>query len=61
MSKLIVIEGTDCSGKETQANLLFERLKKETENLKKDLESLREEQELNIPTLKAVPKSLKGN
>jgi hypothetical protein len=39
----------------------FERLKKETENLKKDLESLREEQELNIPTLKAVPKSLKGN
>jgi len=26
--KLIVIEGTDCSGKETQSNLLLERLKK---------------------------------
>lgn len=26
--KLIVIEGTDCSGKETQSNLLFEALKK---------------------------------
>ena len=25
--KLIVIEGTDCSGKETQTNLLYERLK----------------------------------
>jgi len=29
MAKLIVIEGTDCSGKETQANLLIERLKKD--------------------------------
>lgn len=27
MSKLIVVEGTDCSGKETQTNLLIERLK----------------------------------
>lgn len=27
--KLIVIEGTDCSGKETQTNLLLERLKKD--------------------------------
>ncbi len=27
--KLIVIEGTDCSGKETQSKLLIERLKKE--------------------------------
>lgn len=27
--KLIVIEGTDCSGKETQSKLLLERLKKE--------------------------------
>ncbi len=27
MNKLIVIEGTDCSGKETQAKLLVERLK----------------------------------
>ena len=26
MSKLIVIEGTDCSGKETQSRLLVERL-----------------------------------
>ena len=26
--KLIVIEGTDCSGKETQAKLLIEHLKK---------------------------------
>lgn len=29
MAKLIVIEGTDCSGKETQADLLFERCQKE--------------------------------
>ena len=27
--KIIVIEGTDCSGKETQTKLLVERLKKE--------------------------------
>ena len=27
--KLIVIEGTDCSGKETQVSLLVQRLKKE--------------------------------
>ena len=25
--KLIVVEGTDCSGKETQANLLIEKLR----------------------------------
>lgn len=29
LGKLIVIEGTDCSGKETQSKLLLERLKKE--------------------------------
>lgn len=29
MSKLIVIEGTDCSGKATQTSLLIERLKKD--------------------------------
>ena len=29
MGKLIVIEGSDCSGKETQTKLLVERLKKE--------------------------------
>ena len=29
MNKIIVIEGTDCSGKETQSNLLMERLKKD--------------------------------
>lgn len=29
MSKIILIEGTDCSGKETQANLLLERLNKD--------------------------------
>ena len=27
--KLIIIEGTDCSGKETQSKLLEEKLKKE--------------------------------
>ena len=27
--KLIVIEGTDCSGKETQTKLLLERMKKD--------------------------------
>lgn len=31
--KLIVIEGTDCSGKETQTNLLIERLEKEKINI----------------------------
>ena len=31
--KLIVIEGTDCSGKETQSKLLVERLKKEGEKV----------------------------
>ena len=30
--KLIVIEGTDCSGKETQTNLLLKRLN--SENIK---------------------------
>lgn len=29
MSKLIVIEGTDCSGKETQSKIIIEKLKKE--------------------------------
>ena len=29
--KLIVIEGTDCSGKETQTKLLVERLEKENQ------------------------------
>lgn len=31
--KLIVIEGTDCSGKETQTKLLMERLKKDGEKV----------------------------
>ena len=31
--KLIVIEGTDCSGKETQAKLLLEKLKKDNINI----------------------------
>ena len=31
--KLIVIEGTDCSGKETQSKLLVERLKKDGEKV----------------------------
>lgn len=35
MGKLIVIEGTDSSGKETQTKQLFERLKKESKNVKK--------------------------
>jgi len=35
MSKLIVIEGTDCSGKETQTNLLIERLQKENKKVKR--------------------------
>ena len=34
-SKLIVIEGTDCSGKETQSNLLVERLKAEQFKIEK--------------------------
>ena len=33
--KLIVIEGTDCSGKETQTKLLEERLKKLNRNIKR--------------------------
>ncbi len=33
--KLIVIEGTDCSGKETQSNLLIERLKEDGISVKK--------------------------
>lgn len=33
--KLIVIEGTDSSGKETQTKLLFERLKNEGKNVRK--------------------------
>ena len=35
MAKLIVIEGTDCSGKETQSNLLMERLQKENIKIQK--------------------------
>ena len=35
MGKLIVIEGTDSSGKETQAKKLYERLAKEIEKVKK--------------------------
>lgn len=35
MSRLIVVEGTDCSGKETQTNLLVERLKKEQYKIEK--------------------------
>ena len=33
--KLIVIEGTDCSGKETQSNLLMEKLKKDNVKIEK--------------------------
>jgi len=33
--KLIVIEGTDCSGKETQSNLLIEKLKKNNIRIEK--------------------------
>lgn len=33
--KLIVIEGTDCSGKETQSNLLIEKLESESIRIKK--------------------------
>lgn len=29
MGKIVLIEGTDCSGKETQSNLLMDKLKKE--------------------------------
>ncbi len=35
MSKLIVVEGTDCSGKETQTNLLVERLKPKKASIEK--------------------------
>lgn len=35
MGKLIVIEGTDSSGKETQTKLLFERLQSRFENVRK--------------------------
>ena len=35
MGKLIVIEGTDSSGKETQSNLLYEKLLKRNLNVKK--------------------------
>ena len=35
LGKLIVIEGTDSSGKETQTKLLFERLEKEGKKIKK--------------------------
>ena len=35
MGKLIVIEGTDCSGKETQSNLLIEKLKNDGVRIEK--------------------------
>ena len=35
MGKFIVIEGTDCSGKETQTSLLVQTLKKEGRKTKK--------------------------
>ncbi|MGL6115478.1 dTMP kinase [Cetobacterium sp. SF1] len=35
MGKLIVIEGTDSSGKQTQSEKLYERLEKELENVRK--------------------------
>lgn len=35
MGKLIVVEGTDCSGKETQTRLLVERLEKENLKVKR--------------------------
>ncbi len=35
MAELIVIEGTDCSGKETQSNLLIERLRNEGRKIEK--------------------------
>lgn len=35
MNKIIVIEGTDCSGKETQSNLLLEHLKKDNIKINK--------------------------
>lgn len=35
MGKILVIEGTDCSGKQTQSKMLEERLKKENINTKK--------------------------
>lgn len=35
MSKIIVIEGTDCSGKRTQTDLLYNRLKLEKSNIEK--------------------------
>lgn len=35
MGKLIVIEGTDCSGKGTQSEILLERFKKENKNVVK--------------------------
>jgi len=35
MNKIIAIEGTDCSGKETQSNLLLERLNNENIKVKK--------------------------
>ena len=35
MGKLIVIEGTDSSGKQTQAELLYEKYKKDGKNVMK--------------------------
>lgn len=49
MGKIIVIEGTDCSGKETQANLLIKNLKKE--NYKVDSLSF---PDYNTPTGKII-------
>jgi thymidylate kinase len=39
--KLIVIEGTDCSGKETQTKMLTKRLEKQVFILKRQFESER--------------------
>lgn len=35
MGKIVLIEGTDCSGKETQSNLLMDKLKKEGYSVEK--------------------------
>ena len=35
MGKLIVVEGTDCSGKETQTRLLVDRFEKENIKVKR--------------------------
>lgn len=37
MGKLIIIEGSDGSGKETQTNLLYKKLKERNFNIKKNI------------------------